>query len=149
MKPTYVYEDRRVYLIRLVAFAVVTLISVGVWQILQVMGSHIFVAVCALGLLYSLYSYFRPRPLLRMDARGAQLLSNRILVPWQYIYDIRVEDGQGAEAGRQYIVARGYSPRAEEEVEWWRLPAPAGKAAAVAAQIRREKERYSGKGTGK
>lgn len=148
MKPVFIREDKRDYLQKMGAFAFVTAVSVAVWQIMKVRGSEIFVAACAIAFLYCLYGYFFPTKLLRLDSKGAKLLASNILIPWNYIYEVNVQpfiDGEHENPKKRYVVCRGYSPRAESIVEWWRLPVGARRADKVAAQVWRMKELYSGK----
>lgn len=146
MKPAYITEDSRMYLTRIATFVFVAILAMAVRYYLELKGSEVFVAVGLFGLAFSLYSYFFPKKLLRMDENGARHLEKHITVPWERISEITVEpfvEGEYVREGMRHIVCRGYSPRAEGIVEWWRLGVVARSAEANAATIRKYQKYYT------
>ncbi len=124
MREKYITEDPRMYLPRIGTFVFVTLVALAVWHFLKIRGSEIFVVVGAIGLVYSIYSYFAPKKILCLSARGVKMMESQVTVPWERISEVEVcpfEEGEYVRPGMRHIVCLGYSPRAEGLIEWWRI----------------------------
>ncbi len=147
MKPVYITEDSRMYVSRIGTFVFVMIMAMAIRYYMELSGSEVFIAVGAFGLLYSVYSYFWPKKLMRLDSDGTRMLSKHITVPWERISEITIEpyvEGEYIREGMRYIVCRGYSPMAEDKIEWWRLGVTARMAEKEAEKIRRLKKHYTG-----
>lgn len=145
MKTTYITEDPKTYLPRILTFVFVAMMAMAVRYFLELKGSEVFIAVGGFGLAYSVYSYFYPKKLLRMDADGVRNLETHMTVPWNRIQEVTIEpfvEGEYVRDGMRHLVCRGYSPRVEGIVEWWRLGVSAASANAQAQRIMQAQKCY-------
>lgn len=145
MKTIYITEDPKTYIPRIATFVFVAVMAIAVRYMLILQGSEVFVGIGIFGLAYSIYSYFYPKKLLRLDEDGIRNMETHITVPWSRIQEITVEpfvEGEYVRDGMRHLVCRGYSPRAEGIVEWWRLGVSAKSASQQANRIMEVRKQY-------
>ncbi len=141
MKDIFIREERGQYRLRIAAFVFVIAVAAAVWRILEVRGMEIFLAVGVLGLLQSIYMYLSPKKLLYLSPKGLRNLETHMTVAWTEINRVTAvpfREGEYERPNLRHVVVCGYSRRAGEEVEWFRI----GIAAEEAAQAVQTIETY-------
>lgn len=149
MKDVFIREERGQYRLRILAFVFVTAVALAVWKILAIGGMEIFVAVGVLGLLQSVYMYLAPKKLLYLSPKGLRNLATHMTVAWTEIdtvVAVPFREGDYERPHLRHIVVSGYSRRAGEPVEWFRVGIAAGDAEHAVRTIEMYRQRILAKG---
>ncbi len=149
MKDVFIREDRGQYRLRIAAFVFVIIVAAAVWQVLDIRGMEIFLAVGVLGLLQSVCMYLSPKKLLYLSPKGLRHLQTHMTVAWSEIDRVTAvpfREGEYERPNLRHIVVGGYSKRAGTDVEWFRVGIAASEADRAVRTIERYRERILAKG---